>query len=250
MSAYILKIIALITMTIDHIGAVFELHDAFRCIGRIAFPLYALMVVDGCEHLLKDEKRFKRYMIFMCIMAAISECGFDLAFYGRPWATEMQNQLFQFASYIIGIYITDYFRKPYISVPVWLLIIYINFTGRFGYFSSGIILMLIFREYLKHYKKMSLPTRLLCCGVIIAILVYNELFDGLFYYLHDLDTVQRYIQRRGLHISNVNMHTYLAVPFLALYNGEYGNIPKPFRFLYRHYYPVHLYVLALLNYII
>ena len=78
MNAFILKIIAMITMLIDHVGAVFNLSDVLRCIGRTSFPLYALMVVDGCSHLRKDEKRLRKYMIFMIVMA-IASLSFGIA---------------------------------------------------------------------------------------------------------------------------------------------------------------------------
>ena len=56
MSALILKIIAMITMTIDHIGEVFSMPSTYRMIGRFAFPLYALMVIDGYRHIRHDSR--------------------------------------------------------------------------------------------------------------------------------------------------------------------------------------------------
>ena len=250
MSAFILKIIAMITMLIDHIGAVFELSDVLRCIGRIAFPLYGLMVVDGCMHLRSNEKRLRRYLIFMIIMAIISEPGFDLAFYSHFPANDMQNQLLQFATYIMGVYITEYFKKPYVTIPVWILIIYINFAGALGYFSSGIVYMLLVGVYLKYYKRMNLFYRFIWCIVIITTLVYNELADSLLFYLHDFQRIRQYISRRGFNIGKINSFTYLAVPFMALYNGEYGQIPVGFRKFYHIFYPYHLYLLALIHHLI
>ena len=247
MNAFILKIIAMITMLIDHVGAVFNLSDVLRCIGRTSFPLYALMVVDGCNHLREDEKRLRKYMIFMIVMAIVSEPAFDLAFYSHFPASDMQNQLLQFATYVMGVYITEYFKKPYVTIPVWLLIIFINFSGRLGYFSAGIIYMLLVGRYLKYYKKMDVISRIVWCIVIITTLVYNEVADSLLYYLHDWNRIRQYISRHGFSVSKINSFTYLAVPFMALYNGEYGNIPVGFRRLYHLFYPAHLYLLAALN---
>lgn len=43
-----LKIIAAITMTIDHIGAILFPHILIlRIIGRIAFPIFAFMIAEG-----------------------------------------------------------------------------------------------------------------------------------------------------------------------------------------------------------
>ena len=44
----------------------------------------------------------------------------------------------------------------------------------------------------------------------------------------------------------VGKFVFLALPFLALYNGEYGNPPKWAKTAYRIFYPAHLLVLGLL----
>ena len=116
-----------------------------------------------------------------------------------------------------------------------------------GYFSAGIIYMLLIGEYLKYHKKMNIFQRIVCCTVIITVLVYNELSDSLLYYLHDYSRIRQYISRHGFNIGKINSFTYLAVPFMALYNGEYGNISVGFRRLYHLFYPAHLYLLAALN---
>lgn len=46
-----LKLIALITMTIDHIGAyIFPHYPVLRIIGRLAMPIYAFLIAEGCYH--------------------------------------------------------------------------------------------------------------------------------------------------------------------------------------------------------
>lgn len=51
MSANILKIIALIAMTIDHMGyTLFPDYKWMRIIGRIAFPIFAFMIAEGCRY--------------------------------------------------------------------------------------------------------------------------------------------------------------------------------------------------------
>ena len=51
MTGTALKIIALVTMIIDHIGAIFFPELTFiRYIGRISFPLYAFLISEGVAH--------------------------------------------------------------------------------------------------------------------------------------------------------------------------------------------------------
>ena len=68
-SEFVLKIIGYITMTLDHIGLFFveveslsKLGIIFRSIGRIAFPLFVFMIIEGVRH----TKNFKKYLFRLC----------------------------------------------------------------------------------------------------------------------------------------------------------------------------------------
>ena len=76
MTAFVIKIIASICMLLDHIGVVFgtqmaELYSwpvIFKSIGRIAFPIYAYMIAQGCKH----TKNINKYLFRLGIFALIS----------------------------------------------------------------------------------------------------------------------------------------------------------------------------------
>lgn len=56
-----LKIIAMITMTIDHIGAtLLPGWRILRIIGRLAMPIYAYMIAEGCHYTHDRRKYFLR----------------------------------------------------------------------------------------------------------------------------------------------------------------------------------------------
>ena len=78
MTAFRLKIIAIITMLIDHVSAVFPLTFPlwFRYIGRIAFPVFAYMIAQGSRH----TNNIWKYLLRLGIFALVSEIPFDLAF--------------------------------------------------------------------------------------------------------------------------------------------------------------------------
>ena len=65
-----LKILAMITMTVDHIGMLlFPRVLLFRYIGRLAFPIFAFMIAEGCSH----TRSLPKYLGSMAVMAAVCQ---------------------------------------------------------------------------------------------------------------------------------------------------------------------------------
>ena len=71
-----LKILAMIAMTCDHVGLqLFQQAVWLRWIGRLALPIYAYMIAEGCRH----TRNRKRYLLRLVSMAALCQAVYFFA---------------------------------------------------------------------------------------------------------------------------------------------------------------------------
>lgn len=100
-SADLLKAAAMVTMVIDHAGAVlFPEIAILRLIGRISFPIFTWLLVMGFTH----TSNLKKYIFNMGTFAVISEVPFDLALAGRITAAG-QNIYFTLFLDLVMLYV-------------------------------------------------------------------------------------------------------------------------------------------------
>lgn len=122
MSSLCLKITACFTMLIDHITYMYVPYGTTgyligRGIGRIAFPLFCFMLVEGFY---RTSSR-KKYLLRLFIFALISELPFDFAFNGFPsmeavWRS--QNVIFTLFVGLLLLCVYDYLRFTYATQPL------------------------------------------------------------------------------------------------------------------------------------
>lgn len=122
-----LKVIALITMFIDHVAAAimvrffldgqflqyFSLYEVMRGIGRIAFPIYCYMLVEGLHY---TRNKWK-YLSRLGILALVSEIPFDLAFQSRILELTYQNVFLTLFFGLLTLILTE---ETEIRAKAWL----------------------------------------------------------------------------------------------------------------------------------
>ncbi|WP_223068302.1 TraX family protein [Paenibacillus caui] len=136
-----MQIIAMLTMLVDHIGAVFYPDMLpWRIIGRIAFPIYAYLIVVGYRR----TSDLKRYTLRLLALAAVSQIPFMLAF-----QTTGINVIGTLFVCILVLYGLDHWSKT-LSIPATIVLSAFMELLDFDYGIYGLLLVLIYRYMSGH----------------------------------------------------------------------------------------------------
>ncbi|MDE7178213.1 MAG: conjugal transfer protein TraX [Lachnospiraceae bacterium] len=245
----VLKNAAYVSMFIDHFFAVvflnyMRLHPidgawdpklepiyrAGRAVGRIAFILFAFLIVEG---FLRTRSRV-RFLLRLFLFALLSEIPFDLAFSGNVIDWKSQNVYWTLLLGVLVLtaweYLSHYGRVLTVAgrIVIVTAACAAAFCGATDYRFMGILLILTF--YLTREKK---------CGVrfvaVGLIMLFGTWGSNLIRYTgkYAADYLFRFSMRE--------MYGLLAFLLIFLYNGKRGRqLPKPF---YYGFYPLHLLLL-------
>ena len=107
-SAAMLHIIAMTFMLMDHLWAtLLPAQDWLTCVGRLAFPIFAFMAVEGYFH----THSFKKYILRLLLFAVLSEIPFDLMYGGTWFYPFHQNVIWTLLIGLFGIHLMEKVRK-------------------------------------------------------------------------------------------------------------------------------------------
>lgn len=216
-----LKILAVIFMTIDHIGMIlFPTQKIFRMIGRLAFPIFAYTFSEGCKY----TKNRTRHFLMLCAMAVLCQVVYTLTL-----NTLHMNILVTLSLSVVTIYSFDFAKKKGTSlshiVPLVVLI---------GVFFICSILPIVL-------SKTGFGIDYGFLGVMLPVLVYfgKEKEEKLFLLSIGLLILgaSSYSLRQLLAIG--------AVPILSLYNGKRGEWNM--KYFFYAYYPLHIAAISLIG---
>lgn len=221
MSSFTLKLIACIAMLIDHITALFvtdiTAYMIGRGIGRIAFPIFCFLIVEGFFH----TSNVKKYLIRLGIFALISEFAYDFAFWDALHMRSIFTQQNVFFTLFIGlltITVYDYFVKKYRDQPFIF-----NTYAVIAIVIGGAVAVLLKTDYSFY-------------GVLIILVFY-------IFHWNKNRMLIAYFLLSGFLFSGIQLLAVFALPFLWLYNGKKGPSVKC---AFYAFYPVHILILGLI----
>ena len=122
LSSFLLRMLALMSMFFDHAGlALFPRIGLFRCIGRLAFPLYCFLLAEGYVH----THDLRAYAKRLLLLAIVSEIPFDLLIFARVSSGMEQNVLFSLLLGLLTLSAADRFknRPEYASFSIAVLLL-------------------------------------------------------------------------------------------------------------------------------
>ena len=234
-----LHILAMALMLMDHLWAtLLPAQEWLTCVGRLAFPIFAFMAVEGYFH----THDFKKYALRMLLFAVISEIPFDFMYGGTWFYPVHQNVIWTLLLGLLGINIMETARKKrkkwafiLISVIVVIVGAALGTLCMLDYYGTGVLTIFIF--YFFHGRKWWC-----LLGQLIALYLFNvELLGGLVYPIQ-LFGMEFELCQQGLALLSL-------IP-IWLYRGRQGYHSKPFQYLCYAFYPVHMAIIVLvLNFV-
>lgn len=220
-----LKLLAVVTMLIDHMGFTLFPHAVWmRAVGRLAFPIFCFLIAEGCAHT-RDKKRYAARLL---LFAVLSELPFNLMCSGQWLSWNYQNVLWTLLIGALVCWAMDWALKKrtpsafvltgaVMVAAYWLL----ELTGT-DYGGWGMLLVAAF------YCARRCPYPQMAKMAIQAI--------GLVFFS---------IGVMGGRVT-IELWSLTALVPIWMYNGQRGFSNKALQYGFYAFYPVHILILSVL----
>ena len=228
-TSFMLHILAMLFMLLDHLWAtVIPGNDWMTCVGRLAFPIFAFLLVEGYFH----THSLKKYVGRLVVFAVLSEIPFNLVMGSRVFNPVHQNVLWTFLIGILLIHLNEKVKAKHLLIRLLFAFGLVTFVD---YNFAGLYMILTF-YFFRGRKWWNFIAQ-------FALLWYIniEVLSGFYYEVrlfgHNFELV-----RQGFSL--------LALIPIWLYRGKQGHHSKAFQYICYGFYPVHLLILALIRMIL
>lgn len=219
MSGNTLKLIAAAAMLLDHMGLLlFPGEEIFRILGRLALPIYAYMIAEGCKY----TRSRRRYLGGILVLAAACQAVYYIA--DGTWYLSV---LFTFSAAILTIYaLQNLKRSPSLGrglvlagvvAGIWLLNRAV--TVDYGFWGCMLpVFPAVFQD--TPWDKKEVHVAMLGLGLVALWLA----------------------------IGGWQLWSLAAVPLLLLYSGKRGK--WKLKYFFYIFYPAHLAALQVVAWVI
>lgn len=229
-----LHIMAMGFMLCDHLwGTIVPGNDWLTCIGRVAFPIFAFLLVEGYFH----TKSLKRYVGRLLLFAVLSEIPFNLVMGGSVIYPFHQNVLWSFLISIGLIHLNEkakgkLWTRLLAAFGSILLGCILGLITMVDFYHAGVLTVLVF-YFFRQRKWWSYVLQFICLAYINI-----EMLSG---FTYDFELFGQTISfaRQGFAL--------LALIPIWMYRGKQGAHSKLLQYMYYAFYPVHLLILWLIG---
>ena len=228
-SNFVLKIIALIFMTIDHVGVFLPsspLQFTFRVLGKIALPIFIYTTLEGC----KKTKDIKKYMLRLGVMSILMYIAIVIAqlvlYFNNGYLLVFQNIFFTLLNLVFIYYLffvnKNKNKRRMVILPILIFIgSYIFFLLRINGISEFI--SSIFVDGLTTMYALEAP--IMFVGTLLGIYIYEFIVKKRLN--NDETLVNEFLCSKKAQLSrNIIMCLSIALVSLIMYSFTYENIPS------------------------
>lgn len=234
-----LKLTACAAMLIDHVGAIliytlyhrqstaqgvhleglWNVYLAHRIIGRIAFPIFCFLLVEGMAH----TRHRNRYGLRMLVGAVVSEIPFNLAFSETLLDVTSANVM---VTLLLGVFMMAAMDKVrgFWKIPMVLPFYYLAERLQTDYAGHGILIIAMLA--LTRGLPWETPLRILSFPVLLWFGAHVTFGSARF---------------------PIEIFALLSLPLLLCYSGEKRTYNKTVQRLFYGFYPAHLLALWLVK---
>lgn len=235
LSSSALHILAMAFMLLDHMLATVIIGQQWMTVvGRLAFPIFAFLLVEGFYHTHDIRKYLKRMLIF----ALVSEIPFDLMAEGGVFVPFHQNVMWTFLIALLGMWELEKVRKKenmweklLLSALIVMGTVLLGTVTFVDYFGFGVMMVYVF-YFFRERKWWNFLLQFL-----LLLYINQELIGGRCFPI----TVGSF----SFELAEQTFALFALIP-IWLYRGRQGIRSKGFRWFCYAFYPAHCLILALI----
>ena len=221
-----LKIMAMVTMFIDHLGYIlFPKVTILRVIGRLSLPIFAFMIAEGCIY----TRSKLRYFLSVFILAVICQFGYIAAGLGGKLSI-----LVTFSYSLLIIFSLQHLRKMLTNGTVRDIV----FAYLLSVFAVGATFILT-RYYRVDYG---------FWGCMLPVFAYFAVF------VNEKATINFKVATFAVGVAilsykykGIQPYSLLALPLILMYSGKRGM--ADIKYMFYAFYPLHLFILYVIKFL-